>query len=133
AALGPVRVDAPQYAGRARRAVPAAAPAAARPGPHRLRTRPRDQDVGGRGPVRGGERVPPGDGARAAIRATRVDEHVHGARPRVRATRGDQAVAAPDGRASARVGLFAALTRAPWSFDFFHALRRIEALFTDRP
>jgi type VI secretion system protein ImpH len=42
-------------------------------------------------------------------------------------------VAATDGRATARVGLFAALTRAPWNFDFFQALRRIEGLFTDRP
>jgi type VI secretion system protein ImpH len=42
-------------------------------------------------------------------------------------------VAATDGRATARVALFAALARAPWSFDFFQALRRIEGLFADRP
>jgi type VI secretion system protein ImpH len=42
-------------------------------------------------------------------------------------------MAAPDGRATARVALFAALARAPWSFDFFQALRRIEGLFADRP
>jgi type VI secretion system protein ImpH len=42
-------------------------------------------------------------------------------------------VAATDGRAAARVSLFAALARAPWNFDFFQALRRIEGLFADRP
>jgi type VI secretion system protein ImpH len=42
-------------------------------------------------------------------------------------------VAATNGRATARVALFAALARAPWSFDFFQALRRIEGLFADRP
>jgi type VI secretion system protein ImpH len=42
-------------------------------------------------------------------------------------------VAATDGRAAARVALFEALARAPWSFDFFQALRRIEGLFADRP
>jgi type VI secretion system protein ImpH len=42
-------------------------------------------------------------------------------------------VAATNGRATARVALFAALARAPWSFDFFQALRRIEGLFSDRP
>jgi len=42
-------------------------------------------------------------------------------------------VAATDGRAAARVALFAALARAPWSFDFFQALRRIEGVFADRP
>jgi type VI secretion system protein ImpH len=42
-------------------------------------------------------------------------------------------VAATNGRAAARVALFAALARAPWKFDFFQALRRIENLFADRP
>ena len=42
-------------------------------------------------------------------------------------------MAATDGRAAARLALFEALARAPWSFDFFQALRRIEGLFTDRP
>jgi type VI secretion system protein ImpH len=42
-------------------------------------------------------------------------------------------VAATDGRATARLALFAALARAPWTFDFFQALRRIEGLFPDRP
>ena len=42
-------------------------------------------------------------------------------------------MAATDGRAAARVALFEALARAPWSFDFFQALRRIEGLFADRP
>jgi len=42
-------------------------------------------------------------------------------------------VAATDGRASARLALFAALGRAPWTFDFFQALRRIEGLFADKP
>ena len=42
-------------------------------------------------------------------------------------------MAATDGRASARLALFEALARAPWSFDFFQALRRIEGLFADRP
>jgi type VI secretion system protein ImpH len=42
-------------------------------------------------------------------------------------------VAASDGLAAARVALFAALARAPWSFDFFQALRRVEGLFVDRP
>lgn len=42
-------------------------------------------------------------------------------------------MAATDGRAAARVALFEALARAPWSFDFFQALRRIEGLFSDRP
>jgi type VI secretion system protein ImpH len=37
-------------------------------------------------------------------------------------------VASTDGRAAARLALFDALTEAPWSFDFFQALRRIEAL-----
>jgi type VI secretion system protein ImpH len=42
-------------------------------------------------------------------------------------------VAATDGRATARLALFAALERAPWSFDFFQALRRLEGLSPDRP
>jgi type VI secretion system protein ImpH len=42
-------------------------------------------------------------------------------------------MASTDGRATARVALFAALARAPWKFDFFQALRRIENLFADRP
>jgi type VI secretion system protein ImpH len=42
-------------------------------------------------------------------------------------------VAATDGRAPARLALFAALARAPWTFDFFQALRRIEGLFADKP
>jgi type VI secretion system protein ImpH len=42
-------------------------------------------------------------------------------------------VAATDGRAADRIALFAALARAPWSFDFFQALRRIEGIFADRP
>ena len=55
---------------------------------------------------------------------------------------------ATDGRAAAPVGdgaeatpprdervaaLFAALAEAPWSFDFFQALRRVEGLFLDHP
>jgi type VI secretion system protein ImpH len=42
-------------------------------------------------------------------------------------------MAASDGRAAARLALFAALAREPWSFDFFQALRRIEGVFPDRP
>jgi type VI secretion system protein ImpH len=42
-------------------------------------------------------------------------------------------MAAPDGRPTARVALFDALARAPWSFDFFQALRRIEGVHPDRP
>ena len=42
-------------------------------------------------------------------------------------------MAATDGRASARLALFAALGRAPWTFVFFQALRRIEGLFADKP
>jgi type VI secretion system protein ImpH len=42
-------------------------------------------------------------------------------------------VATADGDATTRLDLFAALTRAPWSFDFFQALRRIEGVFADRP
>ena len=42
-------------------------------------------------------------------------------------------MAATDGHAPARVALFAALARAPWSFDFFQALRRLESAFPDRP
>ena len=42
-------------------------------------------------------------------------------------------MAAEDGRATARLDLFEALARAPWSFDFFQALRRIESLAPDRP
>jgi type VI secretion system protein ImpH len=42
-------------------------------------------------------------------------------------------MAATDGRASARLELFDALARAPWSFDFFQALRRIEGLSPDQP
>ena len=42
-------------------------------------------------------------------------------------------MAAPNGRAPARVALFEALAGAPWKFDFFQALRRIENLFADRP
>jgi type VI secretion system protein ImpH len=42
-------------------------------------------------------------------------------------------VAATDGRAAARVALFAALAQAPWAFDFFQALRRIESVFAERP
>jgi len=42
-------------------------------------------------------------------------------------------VAAPNGRAPARIALFEALAGAPWKFDFFQALRRIENLFADRP
>jgi len=42
-------------------------------------------------------------------------------------------VAATNGRATTRLALFEALERAPWSFDFFQALRRIEGVFADRP
>jgi len=42
-------------------------------------------------------------------------------------------MAAEDGRAPARLALFAALAQAPWRFDFFQALRRIEGLFADKP
>ncbi len=42
-------------------------------------------------------------------------------------------MAATDGRAATRLALFAALARAPWSFDFFQALRRIEGVSPDRP
>ena len=42
-------------------------------------------------------------------------------------------MAATDGHAAARVALFAALARAPWSFDFFQALRRIEGVCPDQP
>ncbi|PYM16230.1 MAG: type VI secretion system baseplate subunit TssG [Candidatus Rokuibacteriota bacterium] len=42
-------------------------------------------------------------------------------------------MAATDGHAAARVALFDALAREPWSFDFFQALRRIECAFPDRP
>src|SRR5262249_57410305 len=83
--------------------------------------------------VRRRERLPAGRGARAGVRAPGVDEHIHGAGAGVRAPGGDQAMAATDGRAPARVALFQALGRAPWTFDFFHALRRIEGLFTDKP
>jgi type VI secretion system protein ImpH len=42
-------------------------------------------------------------------------------------------VAATNGRETARVDLFAALAEAPWAFDFFQALRRIEALAATKP
>jgi len=42
-------------------------------------------------------------------------------------------MAATDGRATTRLALFAALARAPWSFDFFQALRRIEGVCPDLP
>lgn len=42
-------------------------------------------------------------------------------------------MATTDGRASTRVALFEALASAPWSFDFFQALRRIEGVSPDRP
>ncbi len=42
-------------------------------------------------------------------------------------------MAATNGRATARLALFASLAQAPWSFDFFQALRRIEGLFAERP
>jgi type VI secretion system protein ImpH len=42
-------------------------------------------------------------------------------------------MAAADGRASDHLELFEALARAPWSFDFFQALRRIEGLRPDLP
>jgi type VI secretion system protein ImpH len=42
-------------------------------------------------------------------------------------------MAATDGIATARVALFAELARAPWRFDLFQALRRIDAAFPDRP
>jgi type VI secretion system protein ImpH len=42
-------------------------------------------------------------------------------------------VAATNGRSAARLALFDALARAPWTFDFFQALRRIEGVHGDRP
>ena len=42
-------------------------------------------------------------------------------------------MAATDGRAPARLALFAALAEVPWSFDFFQALRRMEALWPEQP
>ena len=42
-------------------------------------------------------------------------------------------MAASDGLAAARLALFAALGEAPWSFDFFQALRRFEGLFPEQP
>ena len=38
-----------------------------------------------------------------------------------------------DGHAAARLALFAALAEAPWSFDFFQALRRFEGLYPEHP
>ena len=42
-------------------------------------------------------------------------------------------MAATDGLAAARLALFAALAKAPWTFDFFQALRRIEGIALDLP
>jgi type VI secretion system protein ImpH len=42
-------------------------------------------------------------------------------------------VASTDGPPAALVALFAALAEAPWSFDFFQALRRIEGLSGTQP
>jgi type VI secretion system protein ImpH len=42
-------------------------------------------------------------------------------------------VAAEDGRAAARVALFAALAAAPWSFDLFQALRRLDGVSAHLP
>jgi type VI secretion system protein ImpH len=42
-------------------------------------------------------------------------------------------VAAPDGLTAARLDIFAALGRAPWAFDFFQALRRLEGVSPDLP
>ena len=42
-------------------------------------------------------------------------------------------MAASDGRAATQLTLFDALARAPWTFDFFQALRRIESVHADRP
>ena len=42
-------------------------------------------------------------------------------------------MAATNGRATAQLALFDALARAPWAFDFFQALRRIESLHADQP
>src|SRR5262245_41754124 len=102
-------------------------------GPHRLRSGPRHPSDCRRGSVRGGECLPAGGRPRAVLRAPRLHEHIHRARARVREPGGNQAMAATDGIAAARVALFAALADEPWSFDFFQALRRIEAVFPDRP
>jgi type VI secretion system protein ImpH len=42
-------------------------------------------------------------------------------------------VATSDGVAAARLDLLASLGHAPWSFDLFQALRRLEGAFPDRP
>ena len=42
-------------------------------------------------------------------------------------------MATTDGGAPAHLELFAALANEPWSFDFFQALRRIEAVFPEQP
>ena len=42
-------------------------------------------------------------------------------------------MAATDGLAAARLALFAALAEAPWTFDFFQALRRIEGVSPELP
>ena len=83
--------------------------------------------------LRGGQRLSSRRGPRASVRTARLHEHLHRADPGVGDTRGGQAVAAEDGRATAHLALFAALARAPWSFDFFQALRRLESLAPDRP
>jgi type VI secretion system protein ImpH len=42
-------------------------------------------------------------------------------------------VATADRQTAARVGFFGSLARAPWSYDFYQVLRRIECLFAERP
>ena len=42
-------------------------------------------------------------------------------------------MATTNGRSAARLALFDALASAPWEFDFFQALRRIEGVHPDQP
>ena len=79
--------------------------------------------------VRGRERVPARIGARSILRAPRVDQLVHGNRAAVREPRGNQPMGAAMGRETDALAFFAALAEAPYRYDFYQTLRRLECLY----
>src|SRR5262249_19902028 len=108
-------------------------PAAARAGAARLRARPRDHAQRGRARVRGGQRLHARRRARSLFRASRLAQFVHRNRAAVRRARGDQPMGNAAGRTTDALTFFAELAGAPYRYDFYQTLRRLECLYEEKP
>ena len=112
---------------------PRRAPAAAAPGPlafgRGLEITLRRRRAG----VRRRQRIPARVGARSILRASRVDQLVHRNRAAVREPRRNQPMGATMGRETDALAFFAALAEAPYRYDFYQTLRRLECLYDEKP